>query len=57
MAKEYRTLRTRSYTGGLPTGVDLLHDPVLNKGMAFSEEERDALHLRGLLPPPCSFTG
>jgi len=34
-----------------PTGVDLLHDPVWNKGTAFTEEERDALDLRGLLPP------
>jgi malate dehydrogenase (oxaloacetate-decarboxylating)(NADP+) len=34
-----------------PTGVDLLHNPVLNKGTAFNEEERDALGLRGLLPP------
>ena len=32
-------------------GVKLLHDPVLNKGTAFSEAERDALGLRGLLPP------
>ena len=34
-----------------PTGVALLHDPALNKGTAFTEEERDRLHLRGLLPP------
>ena len=32
-------------------GVDLLHDPKLNKGTAFTEEERDKLALRGLLPP------
>ncbi len=32
-------------------GVALLHDPLFNKGTAFTEEERDALGLRGLLPP------
>ena len=37
-------------------GVDLLHDPKLNKGTAFTEEERDKLALRGLLPPRI-FTG
>ncbi|HKI70587.1 MAG TPA: NAD-dependent malic enzyme [Verrucomicrobiae bacterium] len=33
------------------SGVDWLHNPVLNKGTAFTETERDALGLRGLLPP------
>jgi malate dehydrogenase (oxaloacetate-decarboxylating)(NADP+) len=34
-----------------PEGKQWVHDPVLNKGTAFSEAERDALGLRGLLPP------
>ena len=37
--------------GKLATGVELIHDPFLNKGTAFTDEERDALGLRGLLPP------
>ncbi len=32
-------------------GVDLLHDPMLNKGTAFTDAERDALGIRGLLSP------
>ena len=35
----------------LPRGVKLLHDPVHNKGTAFTDAERDKLGLRGLLPP------
>jgi malate dehydrogenase (oxaloacetate-decarboxylating)(NADP+) len=35
----------------LPHGEELLHDPLLNKGTAFSHAERAALGLRGLLPP------
>ncbi len=35
----------------LNLGVKILHDPVRNKGTAFTEAERDALKLRGLLPP------
>uniref|UniRef100_UPI0039C92C23 NAD-dependent malic enzyme n=1 Tax=Horticoccus sp. 23ND18S-11 TaxID=3391832 RepID=UPI0039C92C23 len=34
-----------------PRGAALLADPLLNKGTAFTERERDALGLRGLLPP------
>lgn len=39
--------------GGLnfPTGMGLLKDSLRNKGTAFSEGERDAYGLRGLLPP------
>ena len=35
----------------LHRGVKILHDPVRNKGTAFTDAEREALNLRGLLPP------
>lgn len=35
----------------LARGLALLQDPLYNKGTAFTEIERDALGLRGLLPP------
>ena len=33
------------------SGVELLRNPRYNKGMSFSDEERDKMHLQGLLPP------
>ena len=32
-------------------GYDLVNSPMLNKGTAFAEAERDLFHLHGLLPP------
>src|SRR6516162_8749897 len=45
--------KTASPTGkeAHPRGSDILHDPRCNKGTAFTEAERDALKIRGLLPP------
>jgi malate dehydrogenase (oxaloacetate-decarboxylating)(NADP+) len=37
-------------TRDFPRGVELLHDPIRNKGTAFTEPEREAAGLRGLLP-------
>lgn len=43
--KHPRPLRTKKY------GIDILHDPLWNKSLAFDTSERDRLGLRGLLPP------
>ncbi|KGN63047.2 NADP-dependent malic enzyme isoform X1 [Cucumis sativus] len=39
------------WTVSVASGYSLLRDPIYNKGLAFSEKERDAHYLRGLLPP------
>lgn len=35
-------------------GVDLIHDPIYNKGTAYPYAERDRLNIRGLVPPRCT---
>ena len=42
---------TNGNNPGAKRGMDVLRDPLLNKGSAFTEKERDVLGLRGLLPP------
>jgi malate dehydrogenase (oxaloacetate-decarboxylating) len=42
---------TQSGLPDVPRGMDLIDNPELNKGTAFTEEERTKLQLHGLLPP------
>ncbi len=51
MSTASRLERTHAVPPVFPRGVHLLHDPVRNKGTAFTEAEREQLGLRGLLPP------
>lgn len=46
-----RLTPTKMEKDTIPRGMEILHDPHLNKGTAFTERERNALGLRGLLPP------
>ncbi len=45
-----QTALAHSVVPDFPHGLAVLRDPLLNKGTAFTEEERNALGLRGLLP-------
>ncbi|KAG5540551.1 hypothetical protein RHGRI_020684 [Rhododendron griersonianum] len=42
------------WTVSVASGYTLLRDPRHNKGLSFTEKERDAHYLRGLLPPSVS---
>ena len=43
--------QTDHYVETALSGYELLNNPLLNKGTAFTEAERDAFDLHGLLPP------
>ena len=47
-ATAHITAKSRS---DIPRGMDLLNRQVLNKGTAFTDEERTEFGLHGLLPP------
>ncbi|UCH83277.1 MAG: NAD-dependent malic enzyme [Candidatus Latescibacterota bacterium] len=51
MADKFIKVNKRYPLRRIPTGEELLHDAALNKGTAFTEAERNALDLRGLIPP------
>jgi len=51
MADKKKNNKFSSKRNKIGSGIHLINDPFLNKGTAFSEDERDALGLRGLLPP------
>jgi len=46
-----KTIQEGNSAKTFTTGVELLRNPLSNKGTAFSAEERNKWHLKGLLPP------
>ena len=43
MSGEITDPRGKSVEAGCQTGIELLHNPVLNKGTAFTDEERSGM--------------
>ncbi|MEO5695344.1 MAG: NAD-dependent malic enzyme [Usitatibacter sp.] len=54
MLQEKTKVAKAEATAGSPRGVDVLRDPALNRGTAFTDAERESRGLRGLLPPHVS---
>lgn len=51
MNYKYKNDRGKKYLEVTQTDYSLLRNPLLNKGSAFTDEERKAFRLHGLLPP------
>jgi len=51
MPRKSKMQKEHGIPENFPTGIALLRNRDLNKGTSFTEEERDAFGLRGLLPP------
>ncbi len=52
--QKWRDHKGRPFTPVSLDGLELISDRNLNKGTAFTKEEREELHLRGLIPPQVS---
>src|SRR5271170_2555512 len=56
--RRYPMLKENAYPiSDRPHGAAVLNDPVLNKGSAFTPEERKRLGIEGLLPPATDSLG
>ena len=51
MASKFMQIITRGYSKRSRRGIDLLRNPITNRGTAFGLKERQLLGIHGLLPP------
>ncbi len=54
MNYKYKNVNNEKFLEVEQTDYSLIRNPLLNKGSAFTEEERKAFHLYGLIPPAVS---